>query len=61
VDYTPRSFTSYPQLAAAHSADLQASFEAIEHSDDYLTHVPADGTPQGYFQWAALSIVDDQY
>lgn len=51
----------HPQFAAAHPAELRASFEAIEHSDDHLTHVPADGTPQGYFQRAALSIVDDQY
>jgi hypothetical protein len=52
---------SYPQFARANGNALQYSFEPIVGSDQYLDHLQVDGSPQGYFQYVALSIVDDQY
>jgi hypothetical protein len=37
------------------------SFAAIKGSDDYLRHVQIEDTPEGYIQFAALSIIDDQF
>jgi hypothetical protein len=37
------------------------SFAMIEGSDDYLEHVIIEDTPEGYFQFVALSIVEDQF
>lgn len=37
------------------------SLAVIEGSDDYLEHVDVDDTPEGYFQFVALSIVEDQF
>lgn len=52
---------SYPEFVRATGAEYQATFQVIEHSDDYLAHIQIDDTHEGYFQYAALSIMDDQF
>lgn len=52
---------SYDEFIAAHGSSYQGSFEKIEHSDDYLAHVMIDDTPEGYFQFVALKIMDDLF
>jgi hypothetical protein len=37
------------------------SFAVIEGSNDYLEHVVIEDTPEGYFQYVALAIMEDQF
>ncbi len=52
---------SYPEFVQANDSEFQGSYEIIKHSDDYLVHIQIDDTPDGYFQYAALSIMEDQF
>lgn len=54
-------FESYEGFVMANQSTTQGSYERIRHSDDYLKHVRIDDTPEGYFQFVALLIMEDQF